>query len=99
LVVAAAIAGANAQGSSSAPAAPTSTAGISACIIGCITQSATANGCSGLADINCFCTSPAFQAATLSCLQSTCTSAEVQAAEALQQSECAAGTPPSPRAS
>ncbi|PBK67571.1 hypothetical protein ARMSODRAFT_959181 [Armillaria solidipes] len=43
-------------------------------------------------DLTCICTNTAFQDAAASCLQSTCTAEEQQAAAALQQSECAAGT-------
>lgn len=43
-------------------------------------------------DINCLCTNTAVQQASLSCLQSTCSSDEVAAAVALQSQQCAAST-------
>lgn len=46
-------------------------------------------------DVNCLCTNTALQQASLSCLQSTCSSDELAAALALQSQECAAGTSPS----
>ncbi|KAI8978357.1 hypothetical protein BD414DRAFT_516970 [Trametes punicea] len=92
LAVLAALAGVNAQ-SSTASAAPTSTAGISPCIITCITQAGQANGCSGgIADLSCLCTNTAFQQAALSCLQSSCSAQDVQTAQQLEQAECGAGT-------
>ncbi|KAH9856862.1 hypothetical protein C2E23DRAFT_857090 [Lenzites betulinus] len=88
LAVVAAFAGVHAQdATSSAP--PTSTSGVTACILGCIQTSAVANGCTGVTDLTCLCTSTAFQQAAASCLQSTCTADEVQAALTLQQEECA----------
>ena len=49
LALLAAVARSNAQsGTSSGAAVPTSTAGLTPCIITCITQASAANGCSGL---------------------------------------------------
>lgn len=86
-----AIGSAVAQSSSTASAAvPTSTAGIDPCILGCVQSAASSNGCSSFTDLSCVCGSTAFQQSALSCLQSNCTSADVQAAQALQSAECAA---------
>ncbi|KAI0737218.1 hypothetical protein C8Q80DRAFT_1301062 [Daedaleopsis nitida] len=90
VLAAAAFAGVHAQsGSGSAGAAPTGIAGISPCILQCITQAATGTGCSGLTDVTCFCTNTQFQQASAACLQQSCTAADLQTVMALQQSECA----------
>ncbi|EIW80159.1 hypothetical protein CONPUDRAFT_137497 [Coniophora puteana RWD-64-598 SS2] len=82
----------SASGSGSATgssAAPTSTAGIDSCILQCVTQAASAGGCSSVTDLSCVCMSTQFQGAALSCLQANCTSSDVSAATQLQQQECA----------
>ncbi|KAH7883432.1 hypothetical protein F5I97DRAFT_243315 [Phlebopus sp. FC_14] len=103
VVVAAAVTVVQAQsGTSSAPASTSSLpAGIDDCILTCVTQAAASGGCSSFTDLQCVCTSTAFQSAALQCLQSTCTPADVTAATQLQQQECvgisgssaASGTP------
>ncbi|KAL7277466.1 hypothetical protein ACG7TL_008387 [Trametes sanguinea] len=90
LALLAAIAGSNAQSGTSSAAAPTSTSGISSCIITCFAQAASANGCSGITDVSCLCSNTGFQQAARSCLSSNCSAADVQVAEALLSAECAA---------
>ncbi|KAI0324807.1 hypothetical protein GY45DRAFT_1262141 [Cubamyces sp. BRFM 1775] len=92
LALVAAIAGVNAQSSTSSAALPTSTGNLDTCILTCISQAASANGCSSVQDINCLCTNTKFQTDAASCLQSNCTAADVQTALGLQQAECAART-------
>ncbi|KAL0953778.1 hypothetical protein HGRIS_004962 [Hohenbuehelia grisea] len=75
-------------GSGSA-AVPSSTAGISQCILTCTITAATANGCTSITDLACICTQTAFQAAARTCLESTCTPEEQQTALGLQQAQCA----------
>lgn len=41
--------------------------------------------------MTCFCTNTDFQNQTLSCLQKSCTDADVKASQALQQQQCGAG--------
>ncbi|KAK7457924.1 hypothetical protein VKT23_010271 [Stygiomarasmius scandens] len=60
--------------------------GLSSCAIDCITTSAASNGCS--LDPSCICSNTAVQDATASCLQSKCSSDDLNAAAALQQSTC-----------
>ncbi|KAI0762960.1 hypothetical protein C8Q74DRAFT_1292829 [Fomes fomentarius] len=92
LVAAAALAGVHAQSTSdtASSALPTDISGISPCILQCITTAAGAAGCSGLTDVTCFCTNTDFQNQTLSCLQKSCTDADVKASQALQQQQCGA---------
>ncbi|TBU23019.1 hypothetical protein BD311DRAFT_674828 [Dichomitus squalens] len=89
--VVAVVAGAHAQSSTAGSAAPTSTNGISPCILTCIEQAASANGCSSALDVSCLCSNTQFQQSALSCLESSCSSSDVQAAQALQSAECGAG--------
>ncbi|KAK7444770.1 hypothetical protein VKT23_015087 [Stygiomarasmius scandens] len=81
--------------SASGSSIPTSPAGISPCIIECVTTAATQNGCSSFTDIACVCSNTQFQQASLACLQANCTAADVAAATQLQQSQCssASGSP------
>jgi len=74
-------------------AIPTSTAGLDTCITTCTQQAATDNGCVSFTNVTCVCTSQAFQAEALSCLQANCTAADLQAATQLQQSICGAAVP------
>jgi len=69
-------------------AVPTSTDGISPCVLGCVGPAATDNGCSSFADTACVCASQKFQADALACLTSKCTPAEQQGALALQSAAC-----------
>ncbi|KAI0712840.1 hypothetical protein C8T65DRAFT_574463 [Cerioporus squamosus] len=91
LTVAAAAAAVRAQSDSASSAAPTSTAGISPCILTCLTQAASTNGCQGITDLTCLCTNTQFQSDARSCLESSCSADEVSTAEALQSQECGAG--------
>ncbi|KAK7691252.1 hypothetical protein QCA50_004645 [Cerrena zonata] len=87
IVLVAAVLGANAQ--SSASSAPTSIpSGITTCSLGCIAQSLSAGGCTAITDLQCLCTSSAFQQATAACLQSQCPG-DLAAATAVQQAQCA----------
>ncbi|KAI0762955.1 hypothetical protein C8Q74DRAFT_189878 [Fomes fomentarius] len=83
-----AFAGVQAQSQSSSGAVPT---GITQCILGCISQASSANGCSGITDVTCLCTNQQFQQTATSCLESSCSQQEIQAAQQLQQQQCAAG--------
>ncbi|KAL5526197.1 hypothetical protein ACEPAG_7536 [Sanghuangporus baumii] len=78
-----------AQSGTASSAAPTSTAGISPCVLTCVGQASSSAGCSGITDIQCLCTSTTFQSAAAACLQSNCTAADLAAGQALQQQECA----------
>ncbi|KAI1784984.1 hypothetical protein LXA43DRAFT_171604 [Ganoderma leucocontextum] len=89
LTIVAAVASVHAQSSTSgSAAAPTATTGLSPCILQCTTQAASSAGCSSVTDISCVCSNTKFQQAALTCLQQSCTAAEVQAAMALQAQEC-----------
>ncbi|KAI0742110.1 hypothetical protein C8Q80DRAFT_1198064 [Daedaleopsis nitida] len=79
LVLAAAAAVAHAQ----------STPGISPCIINCISQS---QGCSSIADVQCFCTNTEFQQETFACLQKSCTAEDIAQVEALEKQWCGSST-------
>ncbi|KAI0682023.1 hypothetical protein C8Q76DRAFT_763833, partial [Earliella scabrosa] len=91
LTLAAAFAGVHAQSSSVSSPLPTSTAGLTPCILSCVTDAASANGCQGPTDFACVCTNLQFQQQARACLQDSCSQGEVQAAEALQSQQCAAG--------
>ncbi|KAI0061791.1 hypothetical protein BV25DRAFT_1870555 [Artomyces pyxidatus] len=78
--------GAAAQSSS---AVPSGVPGLDACILTCLTQATASGGCSSFTDLQCVCTSTAFQSAAQQCLTSQCTQADQQAALQLQQSQCA----------
>ncbi|KAF8872897.1 hypothetical protein BD779DRAFT_1571408 [Infundibulicybe gibba] len=98
LAFALALAGVHAQDTSasasvtSSAAAPSGsdTSGISPCIIQCVSQAAMSAGCTGPTDLQCVCTNTAFQTAAATCLTTTCTPADVTAAQALQATECGA---------
>ncbi|KAH9925875.1 uncharacterized protein BXZ73DRAFT_78857 [Epithele typhae] len=70
--------------------------GVTPCILNCVSQAASAAGCSGFSDLACVCTNTQFQQQAQSCLESSCTPAEVAAAQALQSSECLADVPRTP---
>ncbi|KAL5485585.1 hypothetical protein ACEPAI_6626 [Sanghuangporus weigelae] len=78
-----------AQSGTASSAAPTSTAGISPCVLTCVGQASSSAGCSGITDLQCLCTSTTFQSTAAACLQSNCTAADLAAGQALQQQECA----------
>ncbi|KIP03063.1 hypothetical protein PHLGIDRAFT_16131 [Phlebiopsis gigantea 11061_1 CR5-6] len=82
VLVAAALA--SAQSSISLPAGLPS---IDSCTQNCLTQAATANGCT-LTDVTCVCSNTAFQQAVASCLQSGCPSADLSTALALENAIC-----------
>ncbi|TBU26543.1 hypothetical protein BD311DRAFT_428108 [Dichomitus squalens] len=65
--------------------------GLSACALGCFASSTTGTGCT-VTDISCLCKSAQFQQAVKTCLEKQCTSADLAAAEALEQSECGTST-------
>ncbi|KAK7688049.1 hypothetical protein QCA50_008419 [Cerrena zonata] len=87
MVLAAAVLGTNAQSSSSS-ALGAIPSGITACSLQCISQSLSAGGCSNIADLQCLCTSQAFEDATRQCLQNSCPD-DISAATSAQQSQCA----------
>jgi len=70
-------------------AAPTSTDGISPCILMCVTSAAQAGGCASITDFSCVCTSAAFQDAAMTCLQTSCTPDDLINALTLQSEKCA----------
>ncbi|KAI0737225.1 hypothetical protein C8Q80DRAFT_1067975, partial [Daedaleopsis nitida] len=88
LTVLAAFTGVHAQSSTTSGAVPTSTAGLSSCLIGCVTQAASSSGCSSYTDFACICSSDQFLQQARSCLESSCSDQDVQTAEKLQQAEC-----------
>ncbi|TFK77882.1 hypothetical protein K466DRAFT_668591 [Polyporus arcularius HHB13444] len=67
LTVAAAAAAVHAQSSTDSSAAPTSTSGLTPCILTCLQQSASANGCPNFTDVSCLCSNTQFQSAARSC--------------------------------
>jgi len=73
--------GAPAPGGPGAPQVP-------ACVLDCVTSSLTAGGCTSAADLQCVCTSAAFQTAAQACL-AKCTPEELAAALQLQAAQCA----------
>ncbi|KIJ09995.1 hypothetical protein PAXINDRAFT_172262 [Paxillus involutus ATCC 200175] len=76
---------------STAPASESSLpAGLDTCILSCVTAAATTGGCSSYTDLQCVCTSTAFQSAAQECLQANCTAEDVATATQLQTQECAA---------
>ncbi|KZV98025.1 hypothetical protein EXIGLDRAFT_763891 [Exidia glandulosa HHB12029] len=58
------------------------------CVLSCSTQAASATDCVSFTNITCACTSEAFKAATLTCLQANCTTADQQTSLALQTALC-----------
>ncbi|ETW74605.1 hypothetical protein HETIRDRAFT_461384 [Heterobasidion irregulare TC 32-1] len=72
----------------SSSAVPTGVAGLSPCIITCLTQASSSGTCSSFTDISCVCSSQAFQSAAAQCLTSSCSSSDQAAALQLQQTEC-----------
>ncbi|KAG5716911.1 hypothetical protein E4T56_gene8528 [Termitomyces sp. T112] len=62
-------------------------AGISPCILSCVTTAAQSVGCT-FTDTSCVCTSTQFQSEAQGCLQANCTAQDLQAALALQAQEC-----------
>ncbi|PVG04104.1 hypothetical protein CPB86DRAFT_694090 [Serendipita vermifera] len=68
---------------------------ISQCISDCTNQSLAAGGCTSQQDINCVCTSSAFQAAAASCLFANCPD-QLGNAMQLQSQMCSGGGTCSP---
>ncbi|KAJ3796274.1 hypothetical protein GGU11DRAFT_152207 [Lentinula aff. detonsa] len=63
--------------------------GLSSCSLACITQAASAAGCSSTTDLDCLCTNAQFQEDSLECLTNQCPS-DLETALALQTAECGA---------
>ncbi|KAL5503707.1 hypothetical protein ACEPAH_7778 [Sanghuangporus vaninii] len=82
----------DAQTETSSAATPTSTEGLTECILNCVSTAATSAGCSSFADLSCVCTSEAFQSQARSCLESSCTEEELNAAVSIQEANCGAFT-------
>ncbi|KAF5381142.1 hypothetical protein D9757_009436 [Collybiopsis confluens] len=61
---------------------------LSPCATACVGQAATADGCTGITDINCVCTNAQFQQDALSCLTDECTPDDLSALVALQTAVC-----------
>ncbi|KAJ3524572.1 hypothetical protein NMY22_g10938 [Coprinellus aureogranulatus] len=64
--------------------------GITPCILACVIPAATANGCSGFADITCVCSSLQFQVDARACLEAHCSRNDLEAAVTLQRVQCGA---------
>ncbi|PIL26750.1 hypothetical protein GSI_11164 [Ganoderma sinense ZZ0214-1] len=64
---------------------------VSQCVLNCISQAATSNGCD-LTNTQCLCTNSKLQQAALTCLQQSCTAQDLQNAESLVQTECSSYT-------
>ncbi|KAF9218738.1 hypothetical protein BS17DRAFT_811529 [Gyrodon lividus] len=80
---------------STAPSSQSSLpAGLDTCILACLTEAAGTGGCTSYTDLQCVCTSTAFQGAALQCLQNNCTADDVTVATQLQSQECAQITNP-----
>ncbi|KAH9055384.1 hypothetical protein EDB87DRAFT_1579909 [Lactarius vividus] len=72
-------------------------AGVSAqnvCVTGCVQQAESPSTCTSYTDLTCVCSNKAFQSAAATCLNTKCTTADQQAALALQKQNC--GFRPSP---
>ncbi|KAI0682029.1 hypothetical protein C8Q76DRAFT_637319 [Earliella scabrosa] len=87
----AALAGVHGQSSPSSAPLPTSTTGISPCILTCVAQAGSATGCS-LADVSCVCTNQPFQQQIINCLQTSCSPSDLQAVQVIQQQLCGTGS-------
>jgi len=88
-----AVLGVNAQSSSgnstSSALTPIATAGLTPCIITCLTvASLTSSGCKTFTNITCLCTNTKFQAKAGRCLSHNCTLPDRQAAYNFQQVQC-----------
>ncbi|KAI6145398.1 hypothetical protein BKA82DRAFT_995493 [Pisolithus tinctorius] len=90
VVVAASVLAVQAQTTTASAAA--STPSLSPCLLSCVTTAASSAGCSSFTDLNCVCTSSTFQSDAATCLTANCTTADIQAAQALEQEECASIT-------
>ncbi|KAF9645644.1 hypothetical protein BDM02DRAFT_3119913 [Thelephora ganbajun] len=78
-----------AQGSSSVTSSsPSPTESLSPCLLSCITG---ATQCTPT-DTTCVCTNQQYQAAVLTCLQTKCTAADLQEAQALDAATCGASS-------
>ncbi|TNY18310.1 hypothetical protein DMC30DRAFT_418959 [Rhodotorula diobovata] len=61
-----------------------------ACFLTCFAQNLGSSSCSGATDLPCLCADQAFQSATTSCIQSSCTGDDLQAAAQYATTACAA---------
>ncbi|KAF8434380.1 hypothetical protein L210DRAFT_3410855 [Boletus edulis BED1] len=66
-------------------------AGLDQCIITCSSQAAAVAGCGSFTNLTCVCTSTAYQSAAGACLAANCTSSDLQAAQQIENQQCAAG--------
>ncbi|KAF5393447.1 hypothetical protein D9757_000453 [Collybiopsis confluens] len=81
--------GVNAQSSASTTdSASTATPSLSSCALQCVSNGATAGGCSSATDLACLCTNTQAQQSISDCLTSQCPS-DAAAVISLQTSECA----------
>ncbi|KZT55721.1 hypothetical protein CALCODRAFT_509968 [Calocera cornea HHB12733] len=86
LALAVAVAG---QSNTASGAAPTTTAGIPACVLTCSTQASSIAGCSFI-DPTCSCENQQFQSAANACIGANCSAADAAAGLQLQNATCAA---------
>ncbi|KAI0666996.1 hypothetical protein C8Q78DRAFT_934769, partial [Trametes maxima] len=61
---------------------------ISECIINCVVQSGFSDGCTDFTNLQCICTNVAFLQSALSCVQSDCSTEDVQNTFTLFAAEC-----------
>ncbi|KAF9524753.1 hypothetical protein CPB83DRAFT_743786, partial [Crepidotus variabilis] len=61
--------------------------GVSQCILTCVGDAVTSNGCGSITNVNCICGSAQLQADTLACLQEKCPG-DLQTATDLQKAQC-----------
>ncbi|KAI0682024.1 hypothetical protein C8Q76DRAFT_637298 [Earliella scabrosa] len=87
LTLLAVFASVHAQSDTATAPTPTSTDGISDCLLACVTQAGASTGCS-FGDASCLCSNQQFQEQALTCLQSQCEEADIEAAQAILQSQC-----------
>ncbi|EIM79454.1 uncharacterized protein STEHIDRAFT_163645 [Stereum hirsutum FP-91666 SS1] len=90
--------GVNAQSSTASSAAPSGSSipGLTTCIVQCLLQAASTGGCSSFTDLDCICSSGAFQSAAIVCVDSECPTADQQTALGLQQQYCGSSASYSP---
>ncbi|KAF8578493.1 hypothetical protein K439DRAFT_1638781 [Ramaria rubella] len=78
-----------AQSGTGAPSSiPTGISVVPPCVLNCTTIAATQAGCGSVNNVTCVCSSQPFQAASLACLQSDCSSSDQAAAAVLQSTLC-----------
>ncbi|KAF9521794.1 hypothetical protein CPB83DRAFT_865240 [Crepidotus variabilis] len=81
----------NAQSSSATTPVPSTVAGVSPCILGCVLPAAAQNGCTSVLDTACICGSAQFQADAAQCLATNCPN-DVDSALQLQKAQCASAS-------